>query len=185
MLLGHLAVDSLTSMLSSVLLYDPSKGKAKNKSKNMKNTQGNHSSSLSLPPLDYLGHIRHLNMDRWVIDIDRLWPCKRSYHSGKIPPPREIMELVQWDEFERMCNLARILPTYLSSFDRDWLLRQHFLVMLFREATWALSNPILEQLQSLTIPISLIDKYLGAVDRLGRLESVRFMMDELFDYPPA
>lgn len=54
--------------------------------------------------------------------------------------------------------------------------------MLFREATWTLAEPLLEQLQSSTIPISAIDQYLGVVSRLERLERIRFLLDALFDY---
>ncbi|KAG0276384.1 hypothetical protein BGZ95_007609 [Linnemannia exigua] len=61
-------------------------------------------------------------------------------------------------------------------------LRQLYRVMLFREATWAIAEPILERLQSLTVPISAIECYLKVLARLERLESVQFLLDEFFDY---
>ncbi|KAK3809853.1 MAG: hypothetical protein J3R72DRAFT_499074 [Linnemannia gamsii] len=113
-------------------------------------------------------------MDKESVDIDKYWPQVNT-------PPR-LLEFVQGDEFGRQCGLDGILPTYYGRYTRDFHLRQLYRVMLFREATWALANPILEQIRSLTIPISAIDRYLNVVVRLERLESVRFLLDEFFDY---
>jgi hypothetical protein len=44
------------------------------------------------------------------------------------------------------------------------------------------AEPILEQLQGLTIPISDIDRYLEVVGRLGTLKQVTFVLDEPFDF---
>lgn len=131
-------------------------------------------SSSASPQIDYCALIRHLNVDKDSINIDEYW-------SHENPSPR-LLEFVQGAEFTRLCGLDRILPTYYGKYKKELHLRQFYRVMLFREATWTLGEPIFEQLQSLTIPISMIEQYLGVVARLGRLERIRFLMDALFDY---
>ncbi|KAF9127628.1 hypothetical protein BGW39_005753 [Mortierella sp. 14UC] len=52
------------------------------------------------------------------------------------------------------------------------------------EFIWIIGSPILKQLKSLTIFVSDIKRYLGAVDRLRRLRHVDFSLGELLDYNP-
>ncbi|KAH7038717.1 hypothetical protein BKA57DRAFT_474035 [Linnemannia elongata] len=137
-------------------------------------SQETNTSISASPPIDYCAHIRHLNMDKDSINIDKYW-------SQENPSPR-LLEFVTGAEFERLCGLDRILPTYYGNFGKERHLRQFYRVILFREATWTLGEPIFEQLQSLTIPISMIEQYLGVVSRLERLERIRFLLDALFDY---
>ncbi|KAF9911497.1 hypothetical protein EC991_003299 [Linnemannia zychae] len=113
-------------------------------------------------------------MDKESIDIDRYWP--------QVNPPVKLLEFVHGDGYRRQCGVDQMLPTYYGKYRYDWHLRQFYHVVLFREMTWALAEPVLEQLQSLTIPISGIDRYLAVVARLKQLESVQFLLDELFDY---
>ncbi|KAG9069534.1 hypothetical protein KI688_010437 [Linnemannia hyalina] len=113
-------------------------------------------------------------MDKDSINIDEYWWQEN--------PSPKLSEFVNGGEFTRLCGLDRILPTYYGKYEKEQHLRQFYRVMLFREATWTLGEPIFEQLQSLTIPISTIDQYLGVVSRLGRLERIRFLLDALFDY---
>ncbi|KAG0320300.1 hypothetical protein BGZ97_000305 [Linnemannia gamsii] len=113
-------------------------------------------------------------MDKESIDINKYWPQEN-------PPPR-LLEFLQGVEFAHQCGLDRMLPTYYGRYAKERHLQQFYRVMLFREATWTLAEPILEQLQSLTIPVSAIDRFLGVVARLERLERIRFLLDALFDY---
>ncbi|KAG9069530.1 hypothetical protein KI688_010433 [Linnemannia hyalina] len=55
----------------------------------------------------------------------------------------------------------------------------------FREVTRIIASPILEQLQTLTIPVSDIKRYIGVIDQLLELENVLFILDELFVYDPS
>jgi len=52
-------------------------------------------------------------------------------------------------------------------------------VDIFREVSWTLSNQILEQLQSIVIPLSDINRYLDNIERFHSLVSVTFKMDNL------
>ncbi|KAK3808105.1 MAG: LOW QUALITY PROTEIN: hypothetical protein JOS17DRAFT_766172 [Linnemannia elongata] len=54
-----------------------------------------------------------------------------------------------------------------------------------RELVWTLATPILEQLESLSIPLSDIARYRLAIDRLPRLEHVRFVLDVVYDDTPS
>ncbi|KAG0201498.1 hypothetical protein BGX33_010274 [Mortierella sp. NVP41] len=123
--------------------------------------------------IDYLGHVRHLNMKKWAIDMNKIWSRDRL-------TLRFFQEYVKGTEFERQSPLDRFLTRNIN--DDDFLQRAHH-DMLYREATWSLAHPILEQLQSLTIPLYDINRYRILIDRLMRLNSVRFLMDDLFDYP--
>lgn len=52
---------------------------------------------------------------------------------------------------------------------------------IHRDVTWTLCHPILEQLHSLVIPLSNIDRYLESMECLSSLRSVTFKLDELGD----
>ncbi|KAG0036267.1 hypothetical protein BGZ83_003860, partial [Gryganskiella cystojenkinii] len=54
-------------------------------------------------------------------------------------------------------------------------------VTLRRDLTWTLCSPVLEQIQSLIVPLSDIDRYLNAIERFESLKSVTFMVDEVLD----
>ncbi|KAG0200846.1 hypothetical protein BGX33_010740 [Mortierella sp. NVP41] len=131
-------------------------------------------------PLDYTPHIRHLSLGHWTTT---------AYYKGnwptKTPTPRTL-EYIQEDAFHQTCHLDRLWPEYAQKIDADSdkaaLLHQHFRVALLREANWALACPILEQLRSLTIPVTDIKRYLDDVDRLKDLEHVQFCLDEVFEY---
>ncbi|KAF8934977.1 hypothetical protein BGZ52_002113, partial [Haplosporangium bisporale] len=52
---------------------------------------------------------------------------------------------------------------------------------IHREATWALCSPILEQVQTIIIPLSDINRYLDSIARLSSLSVVTIKLDELAD----
>ncbi|KAK3845603.1 MAG: hypothetical protein J3R72DRAFT_502216, partial [Linnemannia gamsii] len=55
-----------------------------------------------------------------------------------------------------------------------------------RESSWIIAEPVLEQLQSLTVPLSVVARYLespATLQRLKRLKHLHFVMDKVFqDY---
>lgn len=86
--------------------------------------------------------------------------------------------------FEGMLRFAR------SSSERSAQLETpstiaHLRMEIHREATWIICQPVLEQLQSLVIPLSDIGRYLESIARLSSLNSVTFKLDELADIPPS
>ncbi|KAF9386266.1 hypothetical protein CPB97_003885 [Podila verticillata] len=52
---------------------------------------------------------------------------------------------------------------------------------IHREATWALCSTILEQVQTIVIPLSDINRYLDSIARLSSLSVVTFKLDEFAD----
>ncbi|KAF9083128.1 hypothetical protein BGX23_011764 [Mortierella sp. AD031] len=119
-----------------------------------------------LSPIDYLGHVRDLNLKSSAVNMDWIWQDDRR--------AREFVEeYVGGTEFEYQspldCALARSFDD--DDDDDERYLRQGHHALIYREAVWCLSNPILEQLQSLTIPVSEIGRYRPVVGRLRSLKN--------------
>ncbi|KAG0295315.1 hypothetical protein BGZ97_004844 [Linnemannia gamsii] len=134
------------------------------------------------PAFDYLSYIRHLHVNPLAINLGQRF--RRS---------RRVKAFVQDDEeFRQMCtSVLQGTESWSHATDmeriryrrprEDPILISVFQVMFLRETTWTLAEPILEQLRSLTIPVSDVVRYrrVGVIGgRLRRLEKVRFMMDD-------
>ncbi|KAG0210520.1 hypothetical protein BGX33_004837 [Mortierella sp. NVP41] len=86
-------------------------------------------------------------------------------------------------EFTQLCQSQNLLPAYTKNLGSGMeILRCHYHVFLHRQANWSLANPILEQLQSLIIPVSDLERYSHVMDRLGSLEHLRFSLDVVASY---
>jgi hypothetical protein len=100
--------------------------------------------------------------------------------------PPELLTYVKSDAgFDQMLQVQRPLPeAYLQLLMKKNLCHRRLYrqVILFRETFWTLADPIMEQLQSLTIPLSLIERYLGVVARFESLETVDFLMDIIYSF---
>ncbi|KAH7038793.1 hypothetical protein BKA57DRAFT_474201 [Linnemannia elongata] len=133
--------------------------------------------NVTATPLDYAAHIRHINLDDWAFADQSRWSL------STLTP--DLWEYMYGPEFTVLCPWDQFLPEY-DRFNIQHLVRQGVLrILLHRKLTWILANPILEQLQTLVIPVSDITRYLGVIDRLGRLECVQFMSDEIYGSHPA
>ncbi|KAF9147375.1 hypothetical protein BG015_011004 [Linnemannia schmuckeri] len=75
-----------------------------------------------------------------------------------------------------------ISEEYIATFEtkNDSLQRCHQLD-LFRETSWSLAESVMKQLQSITIPLSDIQRYLGSIHHLHRLDYIMIMLDEPFN----
>ncbi|KAG9069475.1 hypothetical protein KI688_010378 [Linnemannia hyalina] len=128
-------------------------------------------------PLDYAAQIRCINLQDWA------FLNQSVFYLSTLQP--DLQEYIDGPEFTVLCPWDQFLPEYERNNDSP-IIRQGFLrVLLRRELTWTLANPILEQLQTLVIPVSDINRYLGVLDRLGRLECVRFLVDEVYSCGPG
>ncbi|KAF9140794.1 hypothetical protein BGX30_005961 [Mortierella sp. GBA39] len=126
-------------------------------------------------PLDYGASIRHLCLPSWALDLDYYWP-RGSYH-------REAIAYMEGTEFTQLCRDHNLLPCYEENLGTGLdILQYHFQVIIWRQACWSLAGPILEQLQSLTIPVFDLDRYSAAISRLGNLEHLEFALDDIVDY---
>ena len=99
-----------------------------------------------------------------------------------LPPPWLLTE----DEFislhSRTVGEGPLEPHYSAYneiFGSDARSKFHKTI-LYYEVCWSITNPILEQLKSLTIPLVDVWRYLDSVRRLGQLECVRFNLDQSF-----
>lgn len=123
---------------------------------------------------DYLSHARHLKLTRQHQGL---------FFSKTLDPP-ELATYVQSDaDFDQMMQVQHPLPEgYLHMFIvRNVCYRRFYRqIIIFRKTFWTLANPILEQLRSLTIPLSLIERYLTVVDRLECLDTVDFLADIVY-----
>ncbi|KAF9156093.1 hypothetical protein BG015_007270 [Linnemannia schmuckeri] len=123
---------------------------------------------------DYLSHVRHLILTRQHQGL---------FYMEVLDPP-ELLTYVQSDtELDYMMQVLHPLPAgYLESLiTRNVCYRRfHRQNILLRETVWTLADPILEQLQSLTIPLSLIGRYLIVVARLESLKTADFLPDVVY-----
>lgn len=125
-------------------------------------------------PLDYLRQIRHLRLGSWAIDLHTIDEKRIS----KSKP-----DIFEDQDFQRQWQLDHALIGRESMAMEEVLRNSRYCVLAFQEANWALSSPILEQLQSLTISVSDIQRYNGVVSRFRRLESVDIVMDTVLTRP--
>ncbi|KAF9127629.1 hypothetical protein BGW39_005754 [Mortierella sp. 14UC] len=87
----------------------------------------------------------------------------------------------------KICQSIGLLPAYTKFFedengDKTQLLQMFYNAFLYRESCWSLASPILEQLRSLTIPVSDLGRYSSSLSRLGTLERLHFCLDKVVDY---
>ncbi|KAG0258056.1 hypothetical protein BGZ95_005067, partial [Linnemannia exigua] len=95
----------------------------------------------------------------------------------------EEMAFVQGKDFWNSCPTDRMHPTALQNCNSRWELAWYFHQMaMYRETVWTLAAPILDQLESLTAPLSDIHRYIQVIARLGRLETLVFILDEVLVY---
>ncbi|KAF9147346.1 hypothetical protein BG015_011035 [Linnemannia schmuckeri] len=120
--------------------------------------------------LDYFSQMRHLTLSKWQIDIEHIWPNGNGRTRGA----------TKFKDFIKENKIEQQRSTFFKS-----NLRDHYHDLLYQEAMWALGNPILEQLQSMYIPVCDIHRYLDVISRLGKLETVEFVMWDPFDYPTS
>ncbi|KAG9070307.1 hypothetical protein KI688_009644 [Linnemannia hyalina] len=146
-------------------------------------------------PLDYLTHIRHLNL---CIPIAYTWQ-----HEVLHTAPPATLEYIQKEEFRHTCGAEDMLLSCRRRLkmvdDPSPLYHEFFRVQLMREVNWMLVNSpcvvgrseveddgdrvlLGQQLKSLVIPVSDVERYLDAVCQFKSLEHVGFCLDEMLDY---
>ncbi|KAG0069527.1 hypothetical protein BGZ90_000180 [Linnemannia elongata] len=131
--------------------------------------------AISEPPMfNYIAQIRHLTPQPWTIGLDQFWKWTH--------PPPGVSEFILTQEFHDLCHQANLLPT------EEWSLREIrtnerfwwwcFQVLFRCEANWVLADPIMEQLQSLTIPFSDVGRYAepATMCRMKRLGRIHFIL---------
>ncbi|KAF9126474.1 hypothetical protein BGW39_006594 [Mortierella sp. 14UC] len=127
---------------------------------------------------NYLAQVRRLDVVQFafveydargrVKNVEDYSADKLSYIHGKV-----LREMYLQEREDTRCTrhstLEEQLPVYYSN-------------LLYREAIWSLAAPILDQLESLTFPLSDIHRYLQIVDRLRRLKHAVVVLDIPFHW---
>ncbi|KAG9069553.1 hypothetical protein KI688_010456 [Linnemannia hyalina] len=88
-------------------------------------------------------------------------------------------EYMKRPEFFQMCQsfcLWTLSEERLLA--KKGVLTGYYQVLLFREVNWSLSSFIFDQLQTLTLPVSDLDRYYGVMDRLGNLGRLVVCVDQ-------
>lgn len=135
------------------------------------------SPSLLLSPgcINHVRLLRHFNVGTYTF---------LEYVDGGMEPkdysPAEL-DYIHGQEFLNMYLIDRKDATCLKDSQSKEQLMLYYPNVLYREATWSLAEPILEQLKSLSFLLSDIRRYIQMVDRLGRLERVEVILDMVFD----
>ncbi|KAF9922424.1 hypothetical protein FBU30_007446 [Linnemannia zychae] len=128
---------------------------------------------------NYLAYVRHLHLQPWSPGIDHLWRWSAA--------PPSINKFILSPEFKSVCQ-SMFGPAPNPHIPRRWgngwekpYFQGCFQMMYFRAASWALANPILHQLKSLTIPLSILSLYIekSTMKQLGNLEHVHFILDNV------
>ncbi|OAQ32629.1 hypothetical protein K457DRAFT_123261 [Linnemannia elongata AG-77] len=140
------------------------------------------SASTQFNYLRYVRHINHINHTDYDEPFSSEETAYRKEHK---------------DDLQRQCQLDDVVvPPYsfVNNWDgnrKDQTFYHLHRVILLREATWALASLILDQLESLTLPLSDIGRYRAVIERFGRLERLCFFQDEVYvsggryNYPPS
>ncbi|KAF8933755.1 hypothetical protein BGZ47_010717 [Haplosporangium gracile] len=138
-------------------------------------------SSASNTQFDYLRHVRRINQTKCGRREYGFWTSNSlsSEESAYIEEHQDEVELqCQLDDVTVTPDFANVWPYE----NKKGLFYHLHGVSLLRETTWALAYPILDQLESLTIPLSNVHRYRAVVDRLGRLEELCFLQDEIYQF---
>ncbi|KAK3842420.1 MAG: hypothetical protein J3R72DRAFT_443003 [Linnemannia gamsii] len=131
-------------------------------------TSADTSIDTNLSQLGHLSHVRHFNLQPFAfVEYENYKRKKRSAAE---------QEYIQQPEFSNVFLMGR-RETICHWRARSDVLVEFYTAILHREATWSLAGPILEQLESLTLPLSDIRRYLQVIDRLGRLKRVHILLD--------
>lgn len=126
-------------------------------------------------PLDYFAHIRHLNLQPEVIVPEHFWP--------QGDPPADASTCMQGPEFSQIYQTYSLLQSHIWRFDLTCEpIQMYYRAVLYREVNWCLTSRILEQLISISISVSDLNRFYSIMSRLGSLEHAEFILDEAIDY---
>lgn len=85
-------------------------------------------------------------------------------------------------EFTHIYRACDLLQHCNRRFDFTYQpIQMYHRAVLYGEVSWALTSSILEQLQSVSIPVSHLDRFSNNMTSFGSLEHVEFILDEVID----
>lgn len=131
----------------------------------------------SSTPLNYLDHVRHLDLQHFTfVEYDETGRPK----SAEAHPPQKLSYILGQDMMDMYLTDRKDAYCSIHSNKPSEQLLAYYMSLLYREAVWTLATPILNQLESLTFTLSDTPRYLSIVDRLCRLEHVTVILDRAY-----
>lgn len=127
--------------------------------------------------IKYLEYLRHFDLTQNLVNLTS--PKKDTLDTF----PR-LSRYVDQQEMKQKYSTVRQQIPYIWSMDivqsneEDDII-SNLNMRIRQEMSWVLCHPILDQLQSIAIPVSNLDPYLDAMDRLTSLGSIVFVLDDL------
>ncbi|KAF9216553.1 hypothetical protein BGZ59_009151 [Podila verticillata] len=129
--------------------------------------------------IDYLSYVRHFNAQ------DQNGQSILAYFAPHIALKPQLKSYVEKHKLAKTYAAVALNVTEgwpILEDDKESPTTLSYLKLnIHREATWALCSPILEQLQSIVIPLSDIGRYLDSIARLSSLSTAIFKLDEYCD----
>ncbi|KAG0301313.1 hypothetical protein BGZ97_002832 [Linnemannia gamsii] len=157
-----------------------------NSSNSDTNGNNDNSSGMTLQPrprpLNYLAHLRHLDftMDMFTQDILRkryqLTEEDLAYIEGGkyMSHHRYLTSNDNHNGSDSDINSPRLRH---GRSDKKKVAWDMYETTVYQDTTWALAIPLLDRLESLTFPVSDMQRWIGVIGRLGRLETLEFVID--------
>ncbi|KAF9305120.1 hypothetical protein BGZ74_011327 [Mortierella antarctica] len=126
--------------------------------------------------IKYLEYLRHFDLTQELVTLT----SPKSETLGTFSRLSQYME--QHGLKQEYRTALEEIPFNRASEDllpTDSLIISYLNMVLRRELSWVLCHPILDQLQSIAIPVSNLGPYLEAMDCLFSLKSIVFVFDDL------
>ncbi|KAG0355907.1 hypothetical protein BG005_005173 [Podila minutissima] len=125
--------------------------------------------------IKYLEYLRHFDLTQELVTLT----SPKSETLGTFSRLSQYMEqhgLKQ--EYRTALEEIPFNWAEMSVQSTDRFIVDHLNMVLRRELSWVLCRPILDQLQSVAIPVSGLDQYLDNVERFSSLQLIVFVLDE-------
>ncbi|KAK5821480.1 hypothetical protein F5H01DRAFT_319018 [Linnemannia elongata] len=137
-----------------------------------------HSNNNNSFRFDYLDHVRNLTPPR---NNYRKWDSHdRLLLFNEFQQPtfsKETMKYIHSPDYLASCPPFHANPDCSHHNDPEMMLLYLYPIVVYRELIWSLSVPILDQLESLTLPLSDIQRYYNVLHRLRNLKRIHFVKD--------
>ena len=141
-----------------------------------------HSNSTRSFRFDYLAHVRNMTPPR---NSYRNWD-----HHGRLLLVNDFQQpnvskvtkkYVHSPDFLASCPPFRANPVCSYHSDPEAMLLYLYPIVVYRELIWSLSVPILDQLESLTLPLSDVQRYHNVLHRLKNLKRIHIVKDLMIE----
>ncbi|KAK5821479.1 hypothetical protein F5H01DRAFT_319017 [Linnemannia elongata] len=124
--------------------------------------------------VNHLRHIRNVNLNKATFSR---YSNSGYLNKGQQPYSAEVLNYIHSPEFMSSWPSTGIASACSRHSDPTSLSLALFPIVVYREVIWALAAPHLNQMVSLSMPLSDTRRYLDVVARLGKLEFIHVVVD--------